>query len=453
MKKQKRSPSRIPYRKVLLFSLFIIIVVIALVALSSRKRPREDILVYSIDAYVSSEENTRERTTQLMQYDPNTGYSEFILEDKYLGGFYVSPDGQLAYTSNREGNYEFYYRESLSADSLSINISQTPDAREYARGWSPNGRYFAFVSWVDAENPRLFVWDGENTLDVTPDNLQSHSGLGFARWSPDESKLAFTVNGQIYIWNGQTTALLDTDNEVCFVTCGGIAWSDDGRLAFTATVSDENAEIYIWDNGNFINLSQNPERFDTFPIWSPNGAVAFASDYDGHREIILWDGVSISDGKPNTSTFMKPSDGLNVNSLYHGMAGWTSEGQLVMDATSAEDETIQIYIWDGEQAINMSQNPDKHNGGARWSPNGMWAFIQHSGGQYQEGLFVRDEDNNTILHRGMGYHAWTSDGDLSFCSFGWSLHLWDGESIIEIVSSNIINAQWQCGARIHCSSG
>jgi len=111
-------------------------------------------------------------------------------------------------------------------------------------------------------------------------------------------------------------------------------------------------------------------------------------------------------------------------------------------------------VWDGETATNITQNPDFHNSTPRWSRNGYWTFWTFFSSEKL--LYVRDEQNRTLLTTEGHGGAWSSQDELIFCDYSeknWVLSLWDRQTITKIVQANEIWAQWQSGQGTLCSSG
>jgi Tol biopolymer transport system component len=409
MKKQKRIPTTRANILNFLLQKWRYILSMLLIGLTTLlffiRETKHDMLVYSVINH-----NEGQSSQSLMLYDPNIGKATTLLTDSNLINFSVSKDGRLAYSSSYEGNAEIYVRENLYPDSQSVNITQSPHTDDVTGAWSTDGRYLAYIAYQEDKNPQIFIWDGSKTIDITPsdvmDDVMSYSEL---------------------------------------------SWSANGQMTFTLFYGSINpansSEIYLWDGNKTTNLSQNTSGADRFAIWNSEGELAFLSYRDSGYDIFVWDGDSLRDGLPDITPFTNIVPEIIT---YYSSPQWTNESQLTF--TGAEDSYIQIYVWDGNSAINVSQNPDHHNVNARWSTDGRWAFATTSG-HYQESLYVRDKENNTILMTEGGYPAWSSNGDLIFCRYGWTLNLWNGQEIIEITQSIVINAQWQSGSRIHCSSG
>jgi hypothetical protein len=137
---------------------------------------------------------------------------------------------------------------------------------------------------------------------------------------------------------------------------------------------------------------------------------------------------------------------------------WTHDGNLAFGAHGPGDTRQQVYLWDGQTAVNISQNPLLHNAVQGWNGDGLWAFATFfSPGQF---LYVRDAANQPLATLEGGISAaWGANRHLAFCRYnrdtGWSLWMWDGEKTSEIARGYEIYAQWQSGNgdRVVCSSG
>jgi Tol biopolymer transport system component len=328
-----------------------------------------------------------------------------------ISGFSLSADSRLAYASNETGSDEIYLLDTQADKPTTINITQTPTTHEVPLSWSPDGRYLAFVSDQDAKSA-LHIWDGETAVDVTPEDMHN-------------KPVAY-----------QTT------------------WSDDGKLAFTVRFGFDVyqiSEIYLWDGETTRSLSQNPTGEDHAPVWNRDGHVAFLSARAGKFNIFTWDGQSLKDGSPDIHPIMDNPSGLIG---YASFPGWTPDGHLTFASQTAADTHTQIYVWDGQTATNISQNPTLHNGSAQWSNDGRWAFMTLF--SPQQLLYVRDSDNRALLTVEAYQPAWSSNGYLLFCvpnRSGWGLSAWNGSEIISIAPAYVINAHWGNSSGADCSSG
>ena len=303
----------------------------------------------------------------------------------------LSSEPLLAYISNRIGENEVY----LWDGERSINISLSPGARAEQPVWNDQGE----LAWV--------------AIPLNPLQL---------------------ATGDILIWDGQQTFNLDLRLGLDLAPNGLPAWSVDGRLAWSGG-GPENAEIYVWDGEQVINISQHPAH-DAMPTWSGDGHLAWTSEWDGDAEIYVWDGEQIINVSQNPS-----GDDSN--------ATWSEDGRLAWDGTI--DGNLEVLVWDGEQIINISQHDDQ-DGSAVWSADGQLAWIAaHDDFQV---IYVWDGENsfrvselggNTInlSWSTEGCLAWHSERDLNydFHSFGnYDIYIWDGEQVINFGQSIALDA-------------
>jgi WD40 repeat protein len=361
-----------------------------------------DVLVYTVDDFDG------ELTFNL--FDPRRGESTPV----YTSGrtsFSFSVDGRLAISCGPETEATICVIDTQRPDSAPITISTDPPASGFPIAWSPDGRYLAFALSSEDRKYPLYVWDGETVLNITPDDPESNTGPG------------------------------------------SITWSRDGRLAFTAWSdrSDSRTGIYLWDGYTTTRLRQNPTGGDFAPTWSLDGRLAFMSEQDGDYDIIIWDGVSLHDSTA-AEAFVNIATDLVA---YYSFPVWTTTGLLSFEATGPQDSHAQIYVWDGQTATNISQNPTLHNGCQTWSEDGRWAFATFF--SPLQLIYVRDANNRPLLTvEGQYTPAWSPEGYLAFCTFhwpDWSLSVWDGRHVTEIAQGREIRAQWPNGAGVACSSG
>ena len=186
----------------------------------------------------------------------------------------VDAQAQIAFVSDRDGNFEIYVMSINGKNQRRLTKSRGGD---WTPSWSPDGKRIVFSSGRDG-NREIYVMDadGGNQQRLTQDDQKGYS----PSWSPDGKRIVFSsereghfrdnhgnITYEIYVMDadGSNEQRL-TENAVYE---GQPSWSRDGkRIAFTSTSRDGNSEIYVMDadGGNPQNLSNNPHR-DTSPAW------------------------------------------------------------------------------------------------------------------------------------------------------------------------------------------
>jgi Tol biopolymer transport system component len=236
-------------------------------------------------------------------------------------------------------------------------------------GWDSQGN-FAFLSDRDG-NTEVYIWDG-----ATYTNISQHP---FNDWRPamnHDGRVAFASerdgNMEIYVWNrGQLANVSESPGADDYP-----AWSDDGRLAWVTDRDGEN-EIYVWDGVNARNASNDPTGADSFPVWSPDGRLAWVTRTSSMYQIQVWDGEHIVD----------VADYSEFSHL-----AWSDDGKLAYDWQN------DVYVWDGKQRINVSNDPAQDFGPA-WSPDGRLIFARTllSGSDFYvwDGTSVKPLPNDT----------------------------------------------------------
>lgn len=351
--------------------------------------------------------------SSLMLYNPLTEVSTLIYENDDILRFQFSKNGTIALSSMWERDAEIFLLDTQAPDQQPVNLSQTLNLTGSPLGWSHDGRYLAFTSYEDADHRSIHVWDTELeiSLNITPDNMH---------YPP-------------YLYK--------------------VDWSPNGVLAFNLMDSIESnlSGDYIWDGTTTISLGEN----STFgSVWSAYGELAFVSGTDDDYIISVWDGKSFDNGVPNRNTFITLP--LSIHFVPFFSLNWTNREQLVFMAIPLQENHVQIFLWDGQTATNISQNPKHHNGSPTWNQYGEWAFVTFFSSEQL--IYIRDAQNRTILKtEGQYSPAWSSDGMLLFCrrgiSGGWVLSLWNREEVVEVSRGSEIWAQWQNGQGVVCTSG
>ena len=388
------------------------------------------------------------------RYDPHTDSQTAITTTAGLTSISVSVDGRIALSSCALLDTCDHGITVVDAGNAPMQINPDTAPYSYSLGWRPDGQFLAFSAGQSEDEHQLYVW---NATTAALTLLGDFPGIAYAAWSPDSRWLAYSTGRseddyQLYVWDSSTTTLIAPGDHADITGPFVPVWrpnksGSDNLLAFSATLGND-AEIFVWDGTTITNISQNPDTADTAPMWSSDGQLAFHSRTESEYAILIWDGVST----PGPDSVTEVAPGMIG---YYSSQTWTPTGLLTFISQGPDDTHAQIYLWDGQTATNISQNPDLHNGLPVWSADGRWAFATFFSSEQL--LYVRDQDNNTLLETEGQYPAWSSDGLLAYCARaerGWQLNLWDGERITQVAEAQTIQAQWQqSGTTVTCSSG
>jgi len=187
-----------------------------------------------------------------------------------------SPEGEkIAFTSNREGQYDIFTMNSAGKEVFSIT-SSPQDEKEPA--WYPDGKKLAFTREAKKflkKHSALYQVDinTHKTTKIIPQYSKAH---GIANVSPSASLITFTGKRTI----GWDTAIYNMEkNQVNFLNKGGKScrarFSKNGnKLAYVSSINaDGKSDIWIMkpDGSEKIRLTISNNTYDYFPAWSPDG--------------------------------------------------------------------------------------------------------------------------------------------------------------------------------------
>ena len=256
-----------------------------------------------------------------------------IVHDVYsqTGPLNGNGGGIIAFTSDRDGNFEIYL---MNADGTAQTRITNSNALDFDASWSRDGSQLAFISTRDSgfEIYIMTVIDITNGIFTDPERITFepsmetkvtwlHDGSKIAYntsisgqygvyihdlisnqieplntssieanqpcWSPDGTKIVFGNSDGIYSINIDGTSLQQltaTGNSLFPV------WSPNGdKIAFVAGTPDEDIYLVNSDGTSLINLTASTAN-DFVPSWSPDGSgIVYEDDRYGHDEICLID--------------------------------------------------------------------------------------------------------------------------------------------------------------------
>jgi len=250
---------------------------------------------------------------------------------------------------------------------------------------------------------------------------------------------------EVYLWDGERSVNISPSP-------GSRAeqpiWSHQGELAWVAYAlnpidSDVNgiADILIWDGQQTYNLDLHlgvDLAPNGLPAWSHDGRLAWSGGRSENTEIYVWDGEQIINVSQNTGRDTMPT--------------WSSDGHLAW--TSERDGNAEIYVWDGEQIMNISQNPDGDDSNATWSDDGRLAWDGTINGNLEVLVWDDEQIINISQHDDQDDSAvWSADGQLAWVATRDDfqiIYVWDGENSFRVSEpgGNTINLSWSIDDRL-----
>jgi len=331
-----------------------------------------------------------------------------------------SPDGtRIAFTTNRDGNWEIYVIGTDGSDR--VNLTRSPSSDRYPR-WSPDGTKIAFHSDRD-EDPETFdIYvmdaDGGNPVNLTMSDGDDAS----ASWSPDGTRIAFWSerdgNREVYVMDADGSNPTNLTNHES--ADHNPSWSPDGaRIAFLSD-RDGNRDIWVMaaDGGNPANLTRDP-AYDGYPIWSPDGTqIAFESDRRTGRTLDI--NVVGADGADPSA--MTHHDALDME------AAWSPDGSRMVFASNRAGNW-DLFILDLAETSGLALDPAQreitfsgpealavHAGTGWWLSSQPAAPFDWTG---YEALHFAFRRGDLATASGTELSAWINGKEVDLLSEGW----------------------------------
>ena len=268
----------------------------------------------------------------------------------YLGSAQTI-DGEIAFSSSRDGNPEIY---KMNADATNLVRLTRHPAIDTHPVWSPDGEKLVFTSnRRNGSTWEIYVMnaDGKKLVQLTTNNQPVPAYDESPSWSPDGGKIVFASNregnGEIYVMDANGKNIMRLTRTI--VTEATPSWSPDGaKIAFTSGNESAESDIFVMDvNGaNPVNLTRNPKARNENPSWSPDGdQIVFQS----------W-------REKNWDIFVINADGQHLIRLTHhfawdAFAAWSPDGQKIAFTSlrNLRGEEIFLMNSDGTNLIQLTQ--------------------------------------------------------------------------------------------------
>jgi TolB protein len=223
-------------------------------------------------------------------------------------GAVVPTEGQIAYQSNRDGNFEIYLAD--VARGWEFNLTQHP-ADDMMPAWSPDGEKLAFVSFRAGEQEQEIYLLSMTTGEIQ--RLTTHLGSDFGPvWSPDGNFIVY----ESFDEQRKVLAILDVNTgarRMVMPEHSSYArhpvWSPDSQTIAFYGDDRRDPELFLLRVGERtpVRLTQNIVN-DRNPVWSPDGEwLAFYANYDANQDVY---GLHLDSGLLVRFTFSLSIDDL-----------------------------------------------------------------------------------------------------------------------------------------------
>lgn len=161
-----------------------------------------------------------------------------------------------------------------------------PGDKIVAVSFSRDGRLLAAITWKQAADGRVRVWDMHTQQELYTINVPEPCVSGAMAFSPDGNGLIATGLKQIYVWNARTGKRLQTLGTLSR-GLAGMSFSPDGHRLAGADFGGNRVEVFAWDGAKLTPVrSLNGHRAPVVAVvYSPDGKYLASGDEQAFK---LW---------------------------------------------------------------------------------------------------------------------------------------------------------------------
>lgn len=261
----------------------------------------------------------------------------------------VSVNPKIAFSSNRDGNFEIYV---MNLDGSGQTRLTNSAAADFSPAFSPDGTKIAYMSG-SREGYDIYVM----SEDGTGQTQLTREGGAYPTFSPDGTKIAF----QSWRDDKESISIISVDGtgEARLMETGSFnrypAFSPDGsKIVFTST-KDGSWDFYIMnvDGTGVTRLTEN-SAWEERAVFSQDGSqIAFMSKR--YIRAMSTDGPF--------EVYVMNADGTGVTRLTDTSGGnndpvFSPDGSMIaFSSWRDKDEEIYVMNTDGTRQTNLTNNP------------------------------------------------------------------------------------------------
>jgi WD40 repeat protein len=208
-------------------------------------------------------------------------------------------------------------------------------AHVFWAAWSPDGKSIASTSINLGLDKAVHIWNSETGNLIRKFDLHAGwfdtSSSGGLAWSPDGTRIAAGMTGEVRIYNVTTgTKLLTYKQQSGYIST--VAWSPDGERI--ASMNGDSVHIWNATTGDFYYAYRGHTDSLRDVAWSPDGHYLASASND--RSVQIWttsDGIRIF-------TYTGHLDDV-------GAVSWAPDSRRI--ASASKDKTVHIWQAIGAQ--------------------------------------------------------------------------------------------------------